>query len=157
MVGALIFLSHLAWADDLDPLQKTQMILTDPMLRQKAAAGDPKAASAVQNASLAVGNDPRHEQELFTQASDIFSTLLSQAKGDPARLQALIDALQRDPASLEKSLTARQLQSVRVWRVKSRRRPSGPRAVSPAPRLFAWRGGRFAAMVGLPRARSSAG
>ncbi|CAM5998653.1 unnamed protein product [Sphagnum balticum] len=91
-------------AQSLDPasasaLSQTQSLLTDPAARANAASQTQRGLSADQSLQSSVGNNPQATQGAYGLAADVFSQVVNQAQGDPAKMQEALDAYSRDPAS----------------------------------------------------------
>lgn len=95
-----------------DPLQDTIKILTNSTLRQKEGLTTPEARAADAQAGDLVGT-LENKEKLYELASSILETLVTEANGDPDKLQKLVEGLQKDPKSLEGKLSPQQRENLR--------------------------------------------
>ena len=101
---ALFLFSSIAQAD---PLAETSALLLNPAARAKVIEQDAKAKNAdVQVKSL--GLTPAKEEQVYQLSAKIFETLALKEGGDPEKLNAKVQELLRDPASLSKEITSEQ-------------------------------------------------
>jgi hypothetical protein len=90
-----------------DSLTKTQALLKNRQAREAVIHGDPKAEQA-DAYTKSIGLSADELENVYGLSGDILKTLVEQTGGDSAQLANKMGEYLRDPASLEKDLTADQ-------------------------------------------------
>lgn len=117
---ALIFtllLGNPLWADELgatdEALKKTQDLLKNPDQREKAAMQSPEGLKSLENLKKITGGDAQMEQEIWELTAEIMPLLTGDAKGDPAKMNELLDAAKLNPAEFANRFPAAQREKLR--------------------------------------------
>ena len=101
---SLVFCSSYAIADEVaEALRDTQSLLRDASRVQEVAGKTPEGRKADQDASVVTLGKPEHKQELFNISADLMGWITEAAKGDPDKMQQLMqDAIDSPRSFLEK-------------------------------------------------------
>lgn len=91
-------------------LRQTQQGLTDPSERAKLLKADPRAQANDEKVKAALGGQSESAYQL---SSQLMETIVQKTGGDPAKMQALINQMLRDPHSIEQHLTPAQREQIR--------------------------------------------
>jgi hypothetical protein len=94
------------------PLQQTQQMLNDPVLRQKALSSDPRAKAMDSAARQVVGD--QNTGDVYELASELMGTLSEQNGGDPVKMMEMLQQLQKNPQAIEKMLTPEQRAKIKA-------------------------------------------
>ncbi len=89
---------------------QTKQMLTDPTERAKYMSTDSRAKKQDESVKTQLGSQSENAYEL---ASQLTTTILNQAGGDPAKMEEIVNGLVADPTSLEKILTPAQREAIR--------------------------------------------
>lgn len=81
---------------DLDPLQQTRNLLTDPKQREQAL-DTPAAKEADRNAEVTALGKSEYKQEMYGISSDLMPWLVEMSKGDASKMSELIQEAQKNP------------------------------------------------------------
>ena len=93
-------------AAQLEALQGSQAILTDPAQRA-AAAKDPEAAKAMKMLEGLAGN-AQTAQKMYELAAELMGTLVRETNGDPGKMLLLLESGRANPAGFGEKLTPEQ-------------------------------------------------
>jgi hypothetical protein len=90
-----------AGGDDLDPhsregLQDTQHLLKTPSERDQYVNKDPHAKEVDAKVSALAGSS-QNKEEIYDLASQVMETITAESKGDPAKMQQLLEEAQKNP------------------------------------------------------------
>ncbi len=114
-VGFLLLFSGVSRAETENEisaaLSKAQSAITNPAERAKALQGNARAQDADRQINLLAGS-PAKAQKIYEFAASILGTVANKNGGDPAKMQAFVEALTKNPASLANLLTPDQLKQL---------------------------------------------
>jgi anion-transporting ArsA/GET3 family ATPase len=115
VIGMTISTKVPAETSDLvsEALEKTQNVLTNPSELQKVLQSDPKAREADAEVRSLAGS-PENVQKLYELASEILGSLVTSTNGDVAKMMAVIEEAQKNPAEFAGRFTQEQLQKLSV-------------------------------------------
>lgn len=94
-------------ARDQEALQKTQQMLTNPVLRKEGMNGDKDALRWDSNAQELTGGG-RNKEDLYKIASDIFADMAKQANGDSIKMLEQLELAKKNPEAFYNSLSKEQ-------------------------------------------------
>ena len=111
--------------DDLlsvSPAVLTQRLMTDPAKREKALAGDAKAAEADAKLREITNGDPKKVEAMYQMASQIFGEMAAKHVADPdggdKAMEKIMADAQRDPAAFMKTLSPEQQAQIEAMAAK---------------------------------------
>ncbi len=119
-IVALLLLPLLVFAGDeenqekevKEALEQTKALLNDTAF-QNGYKSDPKAQEAHAKVKEIVGNNSRHQQEMYSISSEAFDKIVADAKGDPAKILEILQKAQADPKAFMRSLPPEQQARIR--------------------------------------------
>jgi hypothetical protein len=106
----LIFILALsASGDELDSssteaLTKTQALLQNPSLRDKAVSASPSAQTVDAQVKALAGN-PQNADEIYKISGKVLEDLAKETGGDPAKMLQIVTQAQGDPSTLMNHLS----------------------------------------------------
>lgn len=103
-----LFISLAAPAESLDPsvleaILGTQQTLTDPKSREKAA-NTPQSKAALGEVSAVAGN-AENAEAIFALSAEIFAELAKQTKGDPAKMEKILEKARNNPSEFAETFS----------------------------------------------------
>ena len=118
-------------ARDQEALQKTQQMLTNPVLRKEGMNGDKDALRWDSNAQELTGGG-QNKEDLYKIASDIFADMTRQSNGDSIKMLEQLELAKKNPEAFYNSLSKVQRDKISEL---SNRIPAGKQQNSAPPTL----------------------
>ncbi len=103
-----LFLGGILRADEMDKglveaLLGTQEVLKDQKARANAA-DTPEAKAALGRMEI-LGGNPENTEAMFQLSAEIFADLAKQTKGDPGKMQEILEKAYKNPSQFAESLS----------------------------------------------------
>ena len=95
-----------------EALQKTQDLLRDKKLRQKAIEESTEAKSADSRVN-SIAQDEKQRQEIYEASSDIMKDVVTKTSGDPEKMNQLMINAQKNPENFYKDLKKEDQQKIK--------------------------------------------
>lgn len=93
-----------------EALRKTQEGLTNPDARLKMLEGDAKGQEQDAKVRSMLGDQSEGAYQI---SSQVLETIVNQTKGDPTKMQELVNQMLKNPQMLEQYLSAQQRDQIR--------------------------------------------
>lgn len=99
-------------AENIDPVQKTQEVMTDSKQRQEFLNQNKEAAKADASLRALAGNDQNTEL-MYQLAAEIFADMEKKSGGNPEQMMQILSEARTNPTAFMKRLSPAQLQRIK--------------------------------------------
>jgi hypothetical protein len=94
-------------------MQETNAMMLDPKMREAALAQDPNAKATAEQVKALAKGDPAKEAQLYKMASEAFTKMATEANGDDAKIQEMLEKAKTNPEAFGQNFTEEQKKLLR--------------------------------------------